>query len=161
MKNNLMKIAVAGFAVLMVLVFADLSNAQPRKARGKVYTKAQVGAVIQRVETRTDNFVGNFDDSLDNSRLNGSKREDDLNKKARKLENETDDLRNQFDRSDRWIDNKAQVRKVLNLATDIDKVVKRQKLGKRTESNWSKLRYELNTLAKIYNLPTVGSSQYR
>ncbi len=161
MKKNLMKIATAGFAVLMVLVLADLSYAQKRKARGKTYTKGQVENVIKRVETRADNFVDNFDESLDNSNLDGSKREDNLMKKARKLENETDDLRNQFDKSDRWIENKAQVRKVLNIATDLNKVVKRKRLGRKTEANWVRLKYELNTLAKIYRLPKVGSRAYR
>ncbi len=161
MKNSLVKLAIGSFAVLMVLVLADLSYAQPRKARGKVYTKAEVEQVIKRVETRTDNFVDNFDESLDDSNLDGTEREDDLMDKVRRLENETDDLKNQFDRSDGWVENKPQVRKVLNLATDIDKVVKRRKLGKETESNWARLKYELNTLAKIYKLPTVGSSSYK
>jgi hypothetical protein len=161
MRNNLMKVAVALCAVLMVLVLADIGQAQRRKARGKTYTKAQVENIIKRVETRADNFVDNFDESLDNSNLDGSKREDNLMKKARRLENETDDLKNQFDRTDRWIDNKAQVRKVLNLATDLNTVVQRRRLGRKTEANWTRLKYELNTLAKIYNLPTVGSKKYR
>jgi predicted RNase H-like nuclease (RuvC/YqgF family) len=160
MKRNLLKLIVGSFAVLMVLAMAETGSAQPRKARGKVYTKAEVEAVIRRVETRTDNFVGNFDESLDDSGLDGSEREDNLMEKVRRLENETDELRNQFDRSDSWIENKSQVRTVLNLATDIDKVVKRRKLGKETETNWTRLKYELNTLAKIYNLPKVGSNQY-
>jgi len=161
MTKNLMKVATASFVVFMVLVLADFSNAQPRRARGKVYTKGHVENVIKRVETRADNFVDNFDESLDNSNLDGSEREDNLMKKARKLENETDDLKNQFDKSDRWIDNKPQVRKVLNIATDLNKVLKRRRMGKKTEANWAKLRYELNTLAKIYRLPKVGSRAYR
>lgn len=160
MKNSLMKLAIGSFAIIMILVLADISNAQRRKARGKKYSKAQVENVIKRVETRADNFVDNFDESLDNSNLDGSKREDNLMKKARKLENETDDLKNQFDKSDSWIENKAQVRKVLNIASDINNVVKRRRLGRKTEANWAKLRYELNTLAKIYRLPTIGSRVY-
>ncbi len=160
MKENLMKLIVGVSAVFMILVIADISNAQPRKARGKIYTKKQVEKVIKRVETRADNFVDNFDESLDNSRLDGTEREDNLMKKARKLENETDELEREFDKSDRWIENKAQVRKVLNLATDINRTVKKRRLGKKTEANWAKLRYELNTLARIYRLPLVGSSAY-
>ena len=161
MKRNYTKI-LAGFSVLLVvLVLADTSAAQRRKARGKKYSKAQVENVIKRVETRADNFVDNFDESLDNSRLDGSEREDDLMKRARELENETDELEREFDKSDRWIDNKAQVRTVLDLASDINRTMKNRKLGKKTESNWARLRYELNTLAKIYKLPAVGSSAYR
>lgn len=160
MKNNLVKLMFGSLAILMVLVLANVSNAQPRKARGKVYTKAEVEAVIKRVETRMDNFKDNFDESLDDSNLDGTEREDDLMDKVKRLEMETDELRDQFDRNDNWIENKSQVRVVLNLATDIDKTVKRRKLGKTTESNWSKLKYEMNTLAKLYNLPKVGSSSY-
>lgn len=157
MKKAILRILVGSFAVVSVLVLADAAAAQPRKARGKVYTKAEVEAVIKRVETRTDNFVENFDDSLDDSGLDGSEREDELMEMARDLENEVDELKDEFDRSDRWIENKAQVRKVLNIASGLDKVVRRRKLGRKTEANWAKVRYELNTLAKIYKLPAVGS----
>ena len=160
MKENFVKLMVGFSAILMVLVLADTGSAQRRKARGKTYTKGQVENVIKRVETRADNFVDNFDESLDNSNLDGSEREDNLMKRARELENETDRLEREFDKSDRWIENKSQVRVVLNLATNINVIVKRRKLGGKTEANWAKLRYELNTLAKIYNLPVVGSKKY-
>ena len=161
MRANLVKILVGFSAVMLVLVFANVSNAQRRKARGKTYTKRQVENVIKRVETRADNFIDNFDEALDNSNLDGTDREDKLLKRARKLENETDELRREFDKSDRWIENKAQVRKVLNIASDINRTMNRRKFDKKTESNWVRLRYELNTLAKIYRLPSVGSSAYR
>ena len=161
MNGILTKIMIGGFAILLLLVSADISNAQKRKARGKIYTKVQVKKVIKRIETRADNFVDNFDESLDNSRLDGSRREDDLMKRARKLENETDELEREFDKRDRWIENKSQVRKILNIASDINRTVKNRRLGKKTESNWTRLRFELNTLAKIFKLPKVGSSAYK
>lgn len=161
MRNNLIKIAVGVSAVFLVLVMADTGSAQRnRKARGKVYTRAEVERVIKRVEERMDNFVDNFDDSLDNSNLDGTEREDELMKKARKLENATDELRREFDRSDTWIENKAEVRACLNIASDINRTMKARRLGPTTEANWSRVRYELNTLAKIYNLPVVGASAY-
>jgi hypothetical protein len=148
-------------AVFLVLIMADFSNAQPaRKARGKKYTKADVGRVIKRVEERMDNFLDNFDKSLDNSNLDGTEREDRLMDKAKRLERATDELRREFDRRDAWIENKAEVRSCLNLATDINRTMKNRRFGAKTEGNWNRLRYELNTLAKIYNLPEVGSSAY-
>ena len=162
MRKSLMKLTVTMSAVFLVLVMTDLGYSQPvRKARGKVYTRAQVDNVIKRVETRADNFVDNFDESLDNSNLDGTKREDNLMKKARRLENATDELRREFDRSDTWIENKAEVRKCLNIASDINRTMKNRRFGPKTEANWAKLRYELNTLAKIYKLPVVGSKAYR
>ena len=156
-KNNLAKITVGLSALILVLLITDTGNAQRRNARGKKYTKGQVSNVIKRVETRTDNFIDNFDEALDNSDLDGTEREDNLMKKARKLESATDELRREFDKSDTWIENRAEVRACLNHASDINRTMTNRRYGPKTEINWAKLRYELNTLAKIYNLPVVGS----
>lgn len=152
----------AGFAaILMILTFADVSNAQRRReSRGRKMTKAQVKTVINRVENRVDNFVRHYDKSLDNSRLNGTRREDYLNGRAKQLENATDELSREFQRRDAWIENKDEVRRCLNIASDIDKSIKNRRLSRDTENIWAKVRYELNTLADIYNLPKVGSRAY-
>lgn len=155
MKKNLFNLFAGLSIVMVVLVFAGVSNAQPRVARGKVYTKAEVNQIINNLETRLDKFKNDFDTSLDHSRLNGSDREDYLNKRAKDLEHATDELRSEFNKHDAWIENKDQVRKCLNIAQDINTAMKNRKLGSKTENNWSAVRYELNTLAKIYNLPTV------
>ncbi len=48
----------------------------------------------------------------------------------------------------------------MNIATDSDKNMKNRRYGAATESNWARVRYELNTRADIYNLPKVGSAAY-
>ncbi len=155
MKKYLFNLLAMLSVVMAVLVFVESSNAQPRRARGKVYTKAEVNKIINNVETRVDKFKKDFDKSLDNSRLNGSDREDNLNQRAKDLEKATDELRREFNKRDLWIENKDEVRKCLNIAEDINVAIKNRKLGGATESNWANVRYELNTLAKIYNLPTI------
>lgn len=155
MKNRLFNLFAMLSVVTTVLVFANVSNAQPRIARGKVYTKNEVSQIIKNVENRVDKFKKDFDKSLDNSRLNGSNREDYLNDRAKDLEKATDELRSEFDKRDLWIENKDEVRKCLKIAEDINVAMKNRRLGAVTESNWANVRYELNTLAKIYNLPTI------
>lgn len=123
-------------------------------------TKAEVDRIIKRVETRSDYFINAFDRALDNSRLNGSNREDYLNKRAKDLEVALDELRREFDRRDLWIENKDEVRRCLNIATDINVAMKNRKLGRNVESQWAALRSELNALARAYNLPGVGSRAY-
>ena len=158
----MLKIFVSFAAVLMILAMADTSNAQHRReSRGKMRSKAQVKAVINRVEDRVDNFVDNYDKSLDRSKLNGSSREDWLMKRARDLEGATDELSREFDRRDAWIENKEEVRRCLNIATDIDRNMKNYRFGAATENNWSRVRYELNSLADVYNLPKVGANVYK
>jgi hypothetical protein len=92
--------------------------------------------------------------------LNNSNREDQLNQDAKDLEHATDDLRKQFDRADKWIDNKEQVRTCLSLASKINVAMRNRRLGPKVESRWNGLRYDLNTLAGVYNLPAVGSPGY-
>jgi hypothetical protein len=125
MKSRLFNL-FAGLAVLLViLAAADNTSAQRRReSRGRGMTKAQVKAVINRVEDRVDNFVSNYDKSLDRSRLDGSSREDWLMKRARDLESATDELAREFDRRDAWVENKEEVRRSLNIASDIDSNMK-------------------------------------
>lgn len=163
MKKNLLKMFVGFAAVLTILGLADVSYAQRnrREARGRMKSKAEVKAIINRVEDRVDNFKSNYDKSLDRSRLNGTSREDWLMKRAKDLESATDELSREFDRRDAWAENKEEVRKCLNIATDIDRNMKNYNFGAVTESNWTKVRYELNTLADVYNLPKVGANAYK
>lgn len=160
MKTNFLKLFAVFTVLFSVAVLADSTFAQPRRARGKVYTKSEVKQVIKRVETRVDSFVKQYDRSLDNSSLNGSNKEDWLNKRAKDLEKATDELRREFDKRDLWIENKDEVRKCMNIATDIDKNMKNKRYGNVTEDNWRAVVFELNTLAKLYNVPQVGSRAY-
>jgi len=148
-------------AVIMVLMLADTGNAQRRETRGRRVNKAQVKLIINRVENRVDNFVRNYDRSLDRSRLNNSNREDWLNQRARDLESATDELSRNFDRRDNWNDNRDEVRRCLNIASDINRNVRNYRFRPVTERNWRNVRYELNTLADVYNLPKVGAGAYR
>ena len=162
MKGTMVKIMAGTIVVFAILMLAETGNAQRvrRESRGRGMTKAQVKAVISRVEDRVDNFVRNYDKALDRSRLDGSSRENWLMNRARDLESATDELSREFDRRDAWIENKDEVRRCLNIASDIDRNMRNYKYGAAAEGNWDRVRYELNTLADIYNLPRVGAAAY-
>ncbi len=160
MKSKYFSLPLVLAAALAIFVLTDVSFAQRRETRGKRLTKAQVEKIVDRVEERVDNFVKHYDKSLDKSKLEGTNREDWLMKRARDLQTATDELRREFDRRDQWAENKAEVRSCLNIAADIDKNMKNQKYSSDTEAIWVRVRFELNTLADIYNLPKVGSNAY-
>jgi hypothetical protein len=162
MKKNIVSLFTLFLAFAAILVLTDVSYAQrnSRKARGRNYTKAEVKAIIHRVEERVDNFKDNYDESLDRSSLNGTNKEDWLNRRAKDLELATDDLSRKYDNSDSWSENKNEVRKCMDIATDIHKNMKSKRYDSKTETNWNRVVYELNTLAKLYNLPEVGSRAY-
>jgi len=162
MNRKLLRVFAGLVAVLTIFMMADTANAQRRReTRGRGVNKAQVKVIINRVEDRVDNFVNNFNKSLDRSRADGSSLEDWLNKRARDLESATDELSREFDRRDRWIENREEVRRCLNVATDINRNMRNNRYGRVTEANWNRVRFELNTLADVYNIPKVGASVYR
>lgn len=150
-------VAAAGVALLF---FGLTATAQRRLARGRVYNEAEVERIIKRVEDRSDKFKKEFDRALDRSRLNNTNREDNLNAYAKDLERATDELRREFDRRDSWIENKDEVRRCLSAATKINLAMRNRHLGPKVESTWAALRFELNTLAQVYNLPPVGATTY-
>lgn len=161
MNPRIVRIFTGIAAVIVLFVMFDSANAQRRReVRGRGLNKAQVKSIINRVEDRVDNFVKNFDKSLDRSRLDGTNREDWLNKRARDLEAATDELSREFDRRDAWAENREEVRRCLNIASDIDRNVRSRRYGSATEANWSRVRYELNSLADVYNMAKVGAAAY-
>jgi|ERR1044071_683386 hypothetical protein len=148
-------------AVCALLILSVPSEAQRRRRpiqRG--YTKGEVNSIIKRVEERSDRFVRLFDRSLDRSRLDGTNREDRLNEYARNLEKALDDLRGEFDRKENYVETRPEVRRCLDIATNINVAMRNRQLGGETERQWALLRAELNTLANVYGLPMVGSVAY-
>ena len=175
MKSLLNKLFLGAFALFTIFFVVCETAAQRRvvvrrpvvvrKAPVKtVYVnpqKARVDAIIKLVEENTDDFVKLMDKALDDSRLDGTAREDYLNKRALDLESATDELRREFDRRDSWAENKDEVRKCLNIASDIDRTMRNRKLGAAAETKWAKVRNELNNLANAYKLPKVGAKAYK
>ncbi len=160
MNRSILKFHCVLLIAFAIFLCASTSSAQRRESRGKRLSKAQVEKIVDRVEERVDNFVKHYDKSLDKSKLDGTEREDWLLRRARDLERATDELRREFDRRDSWADNKAEVRSCLNIASDIDKNITNNKYSKDTEAIWAKVRFELNSIADIYELPKVGSRSY-
>lgn len=153
MCKSISKVMMAAIALLMLAVASIPAEAQfGSRARGRGYSKAQVEQIIRRLENQSDRFVRSFDRSLDNSRADGTRREDNLNQRARDLENALDVLRQEFDRTDRYQETRSQVSSVMNVAEDINRAVRNRRLRGNTENLWARVRTELNTLASVYNL---------
>ncbi len=158
MKSNLSKIFAAFMAMFIVLVFAETGNAQTR--RGRVVSKQQVEQLLERIEERSDHFSNQLNKSLDRSRLDGGRTEDRIADRSRDLENATDELRREFDHNDSRGETSANVRKSLNAAVAVNRIMVRRNFSRQAENSWVRLRAELNTLARIYGLSSVGTRSY-
>ena len=152
MGRNLKLMSIAVGLCILTTLSVSVSAQNRRYYRNRINTKAEIDRLIRRVENQSDRFVRSFDRSLDDSRFDGTRREDNLNQRARSLENDLDYLRREFDRTDRYLDTRSQVSRVMTTAEGINGVVRHRRLGGNTERVWAQLRSELNALASAYNL---------
>lgn len=120
------------------------------------YKRVDVDRAIRRAEQTSDQFVKVFDRNLDKSVLNDSEREDKLNDKARDLENKLDDLRKDFDkRRTNWWEARDTAAEALNYARGINNSVRNRRYSRECEQMWSRLRYDLNNIARYFGLPSL------
>jgi predicted glycoside hydrolase/deacetylase ChbG (UPF0249 family) len=111
----------------------------------------QVEALIHRIEAQSDVFRKSLDSALDQSRLDGTRREDDINSFIKEFYNETKRLHDHFDAHKSTA---SDVQTVLNRAAQIDQFMRRNRLQRDREAQreWLELRAQLDELARLYNV---------
>lgn len=159
MRNKSWKIFAGIAAMFILFASAEVGNAQNRRLGG--VSKQQIEQLLERIEERNDAFSNRLNKSLDRSRLDSTRAEDNITERTRELENATDELRREFDHNDTRGETSENVRKVLNTATDVNRIMNNRNFSRQTELTWTTLRAELNALARIYGAPTVGARSYR
>ena len=153
MSKFLRSFAAALALCCILLALTSTSLAQRRGPyRAAAYTRADVDALIHRAEDRSDAFVKMFDHALDSSSLDGSRKEDRLNDKAKELEKQLDKVRKEFDKAEDYREVREHVSKALSVSEEINSVVRNRRLNTETERQWFMLRSELNKIARVYNL---------
>ena len=157
MKNNLSKVFAVFVAMFVVMLAVDTANAQGRRYRIRTVSQQQVEQLLERIEERTDAFSNQLNKSLDRSRLDGGRTEDNIAERASELENATDELRREFDHNDTRGENRPEAQKILRAATQVNRIMMRRNFSRQAENSWLRLRTELNTLARIYGLPAIGA----
>ena len=110
----------------------------------------EVERILRGIEQQSDRFRSALDSSLDRSRLNGSREEDDINRFVKEFYEQTKTLRDHFD------DHKstsADVQSVLDRAASIDSFMRRNRMrNDKAAREWEQLRGNLDELAQVYNV---------
>ena len=136
-----------GISILMLLAsFSVVARAQDAPYR---LSDKEVKKLMAQLKKDTGKFRKSFDSSLDRSRLDGTKREDDINAILKNYEDATERLYSRFK------DNKsvgADVEAVLDGAADIDRFITRRLASERAERDWEAVRQDLRRLAEAYNV---------
>ncbi len=111
----------------------------------------QVEELIHRIEAQSDAFRKSLDSALDKSRLDGTRREDDINAFVKDFYKETKQLHEHFDSHKSTA---GDVQTVLNRAAQIDQFMRRNRLKRDGEAQreWRQLRALLDELAGLYSV---------
>ena len=139
MNNKVINLFVMG----IVLLASAAVNAQVG------VNDTQIRSVLTRIENKTDNFKRQIDSSMDRPRWNNTTRDENLQAFVTDFESATDRLKQRFDMN-RAIE--SDVSDVLMRAAYIDRFMARNQLSRQAESQWMNLRYDLNSLARLYSV---------
>ena len=149
-----------------------------RPASAQVMAKAQVGNLISKVENGVDEFRNYLEKRGDNARDAGSNaqesgrrkrqgatesqkatasnKKDALDDALSDLNKSTNRLRRKFDPTDKWMETKSQVEKVVDDGRKINQVVGRGSYGPDAARLWAVLRTGINDLARAYGVAPLG-----
>lgn len=132
-------IAVAGLSL-----FDMSAQAQVRLYRT---SDRQMQTLLSRIETRADRFSTSLERALDRSYVNGTQREDEVNRLLTDFEYATDQLRERFNRG---VATRTDVELALQRAALLNNFMVRERMDARAERDWTLLRNDLNQLARNY-----------
>jgi hypothetical protein len=143
----------------------------------QMMAKAQVANLIAKVENGVDEFRNYLEKRSDNARdasstaqesgrkkrqategqkANAGSKKDALDDALGDLNRSTNRLRRKFDPTDKWMETKAQVEKVVDDGRKINQVVARGSYGPEAAKLWAVLRTGINDLARAYGVPPMA-----
>ena len=147
-------------------------------AFAQVMAKAQVANLIAKVENGVDEFRDYLEKRGDNARdasstaqasggrkrqgatenqkAKASSKKDALDDALGDLNRSTNRLRRKFDPTDKWMETKGEVERVVDDGRKINQVVARGSYGADAARLWAVLRTGINDLARAYGVPPMA-----
>ena len=155
-----------------------LSPVAAKVASAQVMPKAQVANLIVKVENGVDEFRNYLEKRGDNAKDAGNAaqasgrrsrqgasenqkakanaKKDKLDDALGDLNKSTNRLRRKFDATDKWMETKSEVQRVVDDGRAINAEVARGSYGTEVARLWAALRSGINDLARAYNVPPLG-----
>ena len=132
-----------------------------RRGRGGVYDSRQLRDLARRIEDRSGSFQRNLDRALDRSRIDDTRREDNINEMARDFRNAADRFRNAVGNGNNdMYRSQDEAQQLLQLGSRLERVVGRVRLDSRTSNDWYQIRADLRTVADIYRMGNYDNGGY-
>jgi len=124
-----------------------------RNGRMSDYERRQLRDLARRIDDRSRDLQRDIDRLLDNSRINGTNREDRINDEARDFRNAASRFRGVAGDDNELYRSRDEASRLLQQASQLSRALGRNnRLDSRTANDWNQLRSDLRTVANIYGL---------
>ena len=119
-------------------------------------------STVRSLKSKTREFQRQLDRDLDRSRYNGSRREDQINEVAKRFKDAVNDLdNNDYNNNNRGRNNNNndnEMRRVFDLAAQIERSIGRADISYNTRNLWSSVRNDLQVISRGYNTYNNGNT---
>jgi hypothetical protein len=148
------------FFVLSLAVLMALVSSAGAQVLGQPYriSDREVARLLDQIKSKTGTFRDSLKKALNQSRLDRTTREDDINAYVKAFEEETKRLDDNFDHHKSTV---ADVDSVLQRASRIYTFMALHPLDERVQGDWATLRADLDLLANAYNISWQWGSEWR
>ena len=111
---------------------------------------------VHRLRDLSGRFQNDLDRTLDRSRVDGTRREDQLNNLAQDFHRAARDLKDRFDNGRNLNRSANEAQRVLDIGSRLDRIAQRFSYDGRLVSEWMQIRRELNVIADAYGFRNGG-----
>ena len=119
------------------------------------YDERYVRDSVHRLDRLAKDFEKDMDRALDHSRVDGTRREDQINHVVHDFRRAAGDLKSRVGNGRDLNRSVNEAERVLQLADQVDRFGARR-LDSRTSSQWSQIQSELRTISDVYGLSYRG-----
>jgi hypothetical protein len=106
--------------------------------------------LARRIDSRSRDLQRDVDRLLDNSRVDGTRREDRINNDLQNFRNAASRFRDTAGDSNDLNRSADEARQLLNLSSRVSNYLRRLRLDSRTANDWAQIRNDLRTVSDIY-----------
>jgi hypothetical protein len=114
------------------------------------YDNRTLRDAARRIDDRSGDFQRHLDSALDRSRIDDTRREDNINQMAAEFRNAASRFRNRVGDGRDYNRGSDEAQRLLNLGARIDRLIGRVRLDSRTQSDWSQIRQDLRVVGDFY-----------
>jgi hypothetical protein len=149
-------LAAAALALSLPVVAAAQWGGYPNDRGYGRYDGRYVRDSVHRLDRLAKDFERDLDRALDRSRVNGSRREDQINSEAHQFRNAVGNLKSRVGNGNDLNRSADEARRVLQQAQQLDRMTRPVWYDGRVSSEWSQIQQELRIISDAYGFRYGG-----